>query len=380
MTLPAVRYGEAALADVMPSVLASLGVAGEPNPLGLAESSRTVVLLVDGMGWELLHRHPDVAPFLTSLSGRPLTAGFPSTTATSLSSLGTGLPPGMHGLTGYTSYVEELGEPIGWLGWQPAAGGEDLRERLVPEQVQPERTAFQRATDAGVDVTLSAPMQFVGSGLTRAVLRGGSHPGTLTPGDVLAQTAAGSRAGSRSLVYCYLAELDLIGHVRGSESDAWLDQLRVVDDFARALAERLPADATLLVTADHGMVNVAEEEQVDFDATPSLSDGVHALAGEPRMRHVHVESGALDSVLAAWRSELGARMWIGRRDEAIAAGLFGPVVTDTARSRIGDVLAIAQGSVGVVRRKVEPMLSSLTGQHGALTDDELLVPLLRNVG
>jgi hypothetical protein len=376
MTLPTIRYGEASLADLMPSVLASLGVAGERNALQLPESTRTVVLLVDGMGWELLRRHPDVAPFLTSLAGRPLTAGFPATTATSLSSLGTGLPPGGHGLTGYSSYVEELDETVGWLGWAPSAGGPDLRERLVPEQVQPARTVFERATEAGVAVTLAAPMQFVGSGLTRAVLRGGSHPGTVAAGDVLAQAVAGARAGERALVYCYLAELDLVGHVRGSESDAWRDQLRLVDDVARGLADRLPAGTTLLVTADHGMVDVAQDEQVDYDSCAALSDGVHALAGEPRMRHVHVVPGALDAVLAAWRAEVGDRMWVGRREEAIAAGLFGPVVTDAARGRIGDVLAVAHGSVGVVRRTVEPMLSSLTGQHGAATPEELLVPLL----
>lgn len=380
MTLPHVRYGEAALADLMPSVLASLGVEGESNALQLPDASRTAVLLVDGMGWELLRRHPDAAPFLTSLAGRPLTAGFPSTTATSLASLGTGMPSGSHGLTGYSSYVDEVSAPVGWLAWRPVAGGDDLREQLVPEQLQPARTVFERATDAGVSVTVAAPMQFVGSGLTRAVLRGGGYPGAVTPGDVVAQVATGVRAGDRSLVYCYVAELDLVGHVRGAESDAWLDQLRLVDDVARALAERLPTDATLLVTADHGMVNVSHDEQVDFDATPALSDGVAFLAGEPRMRHVHVEPGAFDSVLAAWRAEVGDRMWVGSREDAIAAGLFGPVVTDAAAGRIGDVLAIAHGGVGVVRRKVEPMLSSLTGQHGALTPDELLVPLLHTGG
>ena len=376
--LPRIRYGEASLSDVMPSVLASLSVPNEPNVLGLPETSRRVVLLVDGMGWELLRRQPEAAPFLSSLPGRPLTVGFPTTTATSLASLGTGLPSGVHGLTGYSSFVEELDDPVSWLAWRPAAGGGDLRERLVPEQVQPAATVFERAVAAGVAVRVASPMPFVGSGLTRAVLRGGSYPGSVAPGDLVAQVAAGARAGSRSLVYCYVPELDLVGHVRGAESDAWLDQLRLVDDTARALADRLPDDASLLVTADHGMVNVTPDEQVDFDSSAVLSDGVHALAGEPRVRHVHVLRGALESVLATWQAELGDRMWVGRREDAVAAGVFGPAVSDAARGRIGDVLAIASGSVGVVRRTVEPMLSSLTGQHGALTDDELLVPLLHS--
>lgn len=375
--LPSIRYGESALADVMPSVLASLGVPDEPNPLRLPDTARAVVLLVDGMGWELLRRHPDAAPFLSGLAGRPLTAGFPSTTVTSLTSLGTGLPPGAHGLTGYSSYVEEVGDAVNWLAWRPVGRSEDLRERLHPEDVQPLPTAFERATDAGVTVTTATAAHFEGSGLTRAALRGGRFAGSYTWGDSLALALDSVRRGNRSLVYSYLSELDLIGHVRGSESDAWLAQLNLVDDFARLLAEQLPADARLLVTADHGMVTVPEEGRVDVDASGVLLDGVVCVAGEPRARHVHARTGAAGDVLAAWKAELGDRMWIGSRDDAIAAGLFGPEVSTVARQRIGDVVAISLTTdVAVVRRKAESTLSSLPGQHGALTDDELLVPLL----
>ena len=374
LTVP--RYGEASLSDLLPSVLASLGVAGEANPLELADTARAVVLLVDGMGWELLQRHPECAPFLTSLTGRPLTAGFPSTTVTSLSSFGTGLPPGVHGMSGYTSYVEEVGDSVNWLAWRPVGSGKDLRDRLVPEDVQQSSTAFERAADAGIAVTMAAPAHFEGSGLTRAVLRGARYAGSVGWGDTLALAADGADRGHRSLVYCYVSELDLIGHVRGAETDAWLAQLRMVDAFAEQLAARIPRDARLYVTADHGMVTVSEEGRVDVDSSTVLSDGVVALGGEPRARHVHTRPGAAAEVLSAWQAELGDRMWIGSRDDAVSAGLYGPVVTTAARQRIGDVVAIAQGDVAVVQRKKESMLSALPGQHGALTDDELLVPLL----
>ena len=376
--LPTVRYGDAALSDLLPSVLASLGLPGERNPLSLPDSRRTVVLLVDGMGWESLRRHPQAAPFLTGLAARALTAGFPSTTVASLASLGTGLPSGEHGLTGYTSWVEEVEKTVNWLAWQPVGErrGGDLREHLVPEALQPQPTTFERAVEAGVEVTVVSSAQFEGSGLTRAVLRGGQYAGSVTAGDAVAQAAAGARRGDRSLVYCYTPDLDLVGHVRGPETDAWLTQLRLVDAFAEELAGRLPAGATLLVTADHGMVTVGEDARVDYDATPELAEGVRALAGEPRARHVHAEPGQAGRVLAAWQARLGDRMWVGRREDAVGAGLFGPSVTATARQRIGDVVAIATGDVAVVRRSVEPGFSALTGQHGALTADELLVPLL----
>ena len=374
--LPIPRYGDAALADLLPSVLAAMGVPGERAVLGLPELTRVVVLLVDGLGLELLRRHPDDAPFLTSLTCRTLTAGFPSTTVASLASFGTGLTPGEHGLTGYTSWVEEVGAAVGWIRWAPANGTEDLRPRLVPEQVQPAATAFQRADADGIAVTVAAPAHFEGSGLTRAVLRGGRFRGAVTPGDAIAHAVEGSRGPGRSLVYCYTPDLDLTGHVRGVDSQAWVEQLSLVDRYAEQLAARLPRGTHLLVTADHGMVDVDAQDRVDVDASDVLQAGVLALAGEPRARHVHAEPGAAGDVLATWSAELGDRMWVGSRDDAVAAGLFGPRVSEAARRRIGDVVAIATSSIAVVQQTTSPMMSNLRGQHGALTDDELLVPLL----
>lgn len=370
-------YGTGALSDLLPAVLASLGVAGEPDVLGLPETGRAVVLLVDGLGAELLRRHEGEAPFLSSLTARSLTAGFPATTVTSLSSLGTGLAPGEHGLTGYTSWVQEVDASVGWLGWTPVGSHDDLRERLVPEQVQPRKTVFERAEAAGVEVTVAAPAQFEGTGLTRAVLRGGRYRGSVTPGDAIAHAVTGSGLGSRSLVYCYTPDLDLTGHVRGVDSDAWRAQLRLVDRFAEELAARLPAGTALHVTADHGMVDVPDNSKVDADDDENgLMAGVLALAGEPRARHVHALPGAEAEVLARWQELLGDRMWVGTGVDAVSTGLLGPVVTPAARARTGDVVAIATGDVAVVRREVEPFFSALLGQHGALTADELLVPLL----
>jgi hypothetical protein len=374
--LPVPRYGEAALADLLPSVLSALGVDGEPNPLGVAAVQRAVVLLVDGLGWEGLRANPTAAPFLASLPGRPLTAGFPATTVTSLSSLGTGLPPGEHGMTGYSSYVEEVGTAVNWLAWRAIGSADDLRDRLVPEVVQPRQTAFERAEAAGISVSTVIPGQFDGSGLTRAALRGGRFTGSIATGDVAARAADAADRGHRSLVYAYTSELDLIGHVRGPASDAWLVQLSLVDALAAQLAARLPSGSALFVTADHGMVEVPDEGKVDADEDAELAEGVVALAGEPRARYVHTRPGAAGDVLATWRARLGGGMWVLSRDEAIAAGLFGPAVTADARARIGDVIALAHAPVGVVQRRRERTLSSLLGQHGSLTDAELLVPLL----
>jgi hypothetical protein len=375
-TPPIPRYGEASLSDVMPSVLAGLEAGGD-NRLGLANAQRFVVMLVDGMGLLGLREHAAAAPYLSSMQCAELTAGFPSTTVTSLASLSTGVPAGQHAMTGYSSYMAEIGGAVNWLAWREVGSKDDLRDRLVPEVVQPQQTAWQQAADAGVSVTTVSSRDFEGTGLTRAVFRGGGYAGTTTGGDAVALAADACDRGHRSLVYAYASELDFVGHVRGPGTDAWVAQLALIDRQVEALASRLPAGTTLLVTADHGMVDMRQDETVDADVEGSpLRDGVIALAGEPRMRHVHARPGAIDDVLATWRSSLGDHAWVITGDEAIRLGLFGPIVTPLARARIGDVLAIARDGMGVVQRRRESTLSSLAGHHGALTDHELLVPLL----
>jgi hypothetical protein len=303
--------------------------------------------------------------------------GFPSTTVTSLASLGTGLPPGEHGFTGYATYVGEIRAVVNWLAWRPVGEGGDLRERVVPEDVQPLPTVWERAEAAGIATTVCTFDSFAASGLTRAVLRGGRWGGTLAEGDLVARAADAADRGHRSLVYAYLSALDLVGHMRGADSDAWRAQLGIVDRIAEQLAERLPAGSLLLVTADHGMVSVPDGAKVDYDATPALQQGVTALAGEPRMRHVHVRPGAVADVVAAWTELLGPTWAVLPGDDAVDRGLFGPVVSARVRRRIGDVLALALGDGGVVERRRLPRISAMPGQHGSVTDDELLVPLLR---
>jgi hypothetical protein len=372
------RWGRATLADVMPAALASLGVEQRPDPFGLGDAARVVVLLVDGLGSVDLAAHADAAPYLTSLPATELTAGFPSTTVTSLTSLATGLPAGEHGLPGYTTWEADRRQAVAWLGWHPVGSGDDLREELPPEQVQPHPTVWERAEAAGVATAVVNARRFEGTGLTRAAFRGGRYVGVLSDGDAAASVAAAADRGHRSLVYAYLPQLDLMGHVRGPGSDPWLAELSLVDGYAALLAERLPAGTTLLVTGDHGMVELDRNEVVDADGEtegPVLREGVVAVAGEPRMRHVHAQPGAAGDVLAAWRSVVGARAWVGSGDEAVQRGLFGPVVTSAARARIGDVVAIARGGAAIVQSRRESRMSAMPGHHGSLTDRDVLVPL-----
>ena len=239
-------------------------------------------------------------------------------------------------------------------------------------------TTFERAAAAGIAVSVIAGAQFTGSGLTRAVLRGGRYVGVHALGDLAA--CVESALADAGFCYGYHSELDLLGHVYGPGSTPWRMQLRQVNTLVESIVEGLPAGGLLAVVADHGMVAVDAAEAVDIDASEVLMDGVDAIGGEPRARHVYVADGAADAVLAAWRETLAQRAWVVSRDEAIAAGWFGDRVGDDARYRIGDVVAAARGTAGFMRRTAEPLLSALIGQHGSLTDAEQRVPLLLAYG
>jgi hypothetical protein len=372
--IPVPAFGGGSLADVLPAVLAGLAVPGDAPALDLPAASRVCVVLVDGLGWNALRARPDEAPFLTSLLGNPgsrsITSVFPTTTPIALTSFGTGLTPGEHGIVGLLLRLPENGQVVDTLA---------LPAQVDMRAMQPRPTAFERAVAAGVEVTRIGPKHFDGAGLSEAGLRGGSYAGAESVGERVDATYDAVRRGERALAYVYLGTLDATGHRRGCTSAAWSHELTHMDRVVEQIANALPAGAALVVTSDHGMVDVPFENRWDVADTPSLSAGVEVVAGDLRGVHVHARPGATSDVLAAWRTTLGADFWVLSRDEAIETGLYGPVL-EHAYHRIGDVVALASDTSAVVDSRVmSPGLLALVGLHGSVTEDELVVPLLTSV-
>ncbi len=368
------EYGRRSLAEVLPAAIAALGgPAGSPDALSLPRSRAVALLLIDGLGHELLRAHAADAPFLAGLGDAgPLTVGFPSSTVVSLASLGTGLPPGAHGLVGTSMRVgRDVLDALHWRKHAPK--GRDLRAVLIPEDVQPYPTALERAAAACIGVTTVSGAAFRGSGLTRAALRGGVYRGVYAMGDLAAEMITALQRPGQQFVYGYHADLDGLGHQHGPGSLPWRLQLRQIDGLAALIAEALPSDALLLVTADHGMVTV--DRKFDADTHPDLRRDVAAVGGDGRARHVYARSGAAANVLATWKSVLGDAAWVVPGKQAIADGWFGPLGPHVV-DRIGDIVVAARGSAAVTRTVAEPVISGLPGQHGSLSAEEQLVPLL----
>lgn len=374
-------YGHGTLAEVVPSVLASLGVEGFANTLGLSPTARACVLVVDGLGWELVRDHPAGAPFLATLvdGSEPISAVFPSTTAASLASLGTGLPPGEHGLVGYTFAVPGRDRPMNALRWELYGIGPhvDLAGECPPERVQPHPTLMQRAEVAGMPVSVVGPRDHERSPLTRAILRGGRYVVADEAGALVERTSEALSATARAAVYAYYPWLDAAAHIHGVASERWDEQLRIVDGIVAGIAERLRPGAVLYVTADHGMVDADPGELADVGDEPAFLAGVRALGGEARMRHVYARPGAAGDVLATWSDLLAGRARVMSDEQVVAEGWFGPRVEDHARPRIGDVVAAMIAPGGVVQREVDPLQASLRSHHGSATPRELRVPLFR---
>lgn len=375
---PAYRAG--ALSDVVPAIGAALGVppvpgrGREPGPWTPRPTRKACLLLIDGMGLRLLTGHARHAPFLSELLrrqgvGHTLTAGFPSTTSTSLASVGTGLPPGAHGMLGYRLMVPASGRLMNFLRWD---------QNVDPLQWQPRATMFERLSAAGVAVTHVSAPRFADSGLTRSVFRGARFAGGESADDRAERALEALNAAERTFVYLYYRDLDFIGHTTGVGSARWREELAYVDGMVQRFAERLPPDATLYVTADHGMVDVPQDRRIDMDQDWELRAGVALLGGEARARHVYATPGAARDVLAIWQERLDGIAVVRPREQAVAEGWFGPPdeVDPSMAARVGDVIVAMRGDWAVIASEREAVDSRQIGMHGSLTATEQLVPLL----
>ena len=360
-------YGSGSLADLLPSVSAVLGVPGAADVLGLRELlgdvDRVAVVLVDGLGAYQLPLMKTHAPGLDRLAARTLTSGFPSTTPVSLVTLGAGVPPGEHGVLGFTLLMPD-GCVLNHIQW-----GDDP----PPASWQPVPTRFELATAAGVRVTQVTRPEFQGTGLTVAANRGASFVGASSH-VALATGMIGALRSGPGLVYGYHPDLDKAGHLFGVGSAEWQSAAADVGTLVDALVDGLPPRSALLVTADHGQFNVPAADRVDLSAL-DLPEVV-AITGEPRVRYLHVKPCAASSVASRMRSLFGDRAWVLTRAEAIGSGLFGPVAPRHA-DRIGDVVVVCLGrTVALATAAEPPILGRMIAYHGSVTAAEMTIPLL----
>jgi hypothetical protein len=359
------------LSQVTPSIFSSLGLDSAVDHLnvGISPNGRELLFLIDGFGFDTLSKYADVMPTMSRMFNHGLVqTSFPSTTATSLATLTTGELPGVHGMLGYTVQVPRSGgRLLNALKWD---------ERVDPENWQPVETLFQRAVKVGISVTHVAAKRYENSGFTRAVFRGAEYKGANVVADLVSETKQALQK-TPSFVYLYVNDLDNAGHSDGVGSDKWIAALSAIDQMVSQLMKEVPKGTRIWVTSDHGMINV--EEKIIIGQDNPLLTGVSVIAGEPRARHLYLESDSVQArvdVASLWQQYLQEKALVLTREQAISSDLFGAQLSADAVDRMGEVIAIARGGLVLLDPERADKEGAMVGHHGSDSEIESQVGLL----
>jgi hypothetical protein len=360
-------YSGANVCGIVPALLA--GPRPElPSwfPAPVLDARSVVLVVLDGLGWEQLRSRAAAAPTIAAMAGGPITTVAPSTTATALTSISTGLTPAEHGIIGYRTLLG--GEVTNMLRW--ASGDRDRRRNAPPTSVQP-APAF-----CGQRVPVVTAHELTATPFSEAHLRPGEMIGYRAASSMPVLVARQVVAGA-AFVHAYYAGVDRIAHERGF-GDFYDAELAVADALVADLLDRVGPDTAVIVTADHGQVDVGDRL---IEPSRQLLDLVSLQSGEGRMRWFHARRGAARDLLAAAVAEFSDTGWVRSREQVIDEGWFGRSMPAPIAARLGDVVVAAREPVSYVD-PTDTGPFELVCRHGSLTSAEMLVPLVaaRGVG
>ncbi len=353
-------YEGACLSNVVPALLDRMPPAPPWLPTAAVDAAQVVLLVLDGLGFEQLDARRPLAPTLAAMQGHAISTVAPSTTATALSSLTLGCPPGEHGVVGYR--INVAGDVLNVLRWQTPGG--DARQGIPPDDIQ-SRSAFR-----GHRPPVVTRAEFADTGFTSAHLGEVRFRGWRVPSTLVTEVRQLLRAGE-PFVYAYYDGIDKVAHEYGL-GEHYDAELVAVDRVVADLASALPPGAALVVTSDHGQV------QVGASVVPvheEVMAHVELLSGEGRFRWLHARPGQVDALDEAARSCHGDAAWVRSRDQVVAEEWFGPKVSDAALRRFGDVVLAAHDPVAF-DDPADTGPYRLQARHGSLTAAEMLVPLV----
>ena len=353
-------YNGACIANVVPALLNPGADQPAWMPKIAFEAPQVVLLVVDGLGWLQLSERSSVAPTLSGMQGQAIDSVCPTTTSTALTSITTGLSPGQHGVVGYR--IATGPGVLNVLRW--AVDGRDARESEPPEKFQSvESFVAQRPP-------IVTRAEFVNSGFTRAHLEGARFRGYRVTSTLVTEVGDALRR-HEPFVYAYYDGLDKVGHEFGL-AEHFDAELGFIDRLVGDLLDVLPPGGVLLVTADHGQVDVGDRL---VPLHPEVQTLCSMQSGEARFRWLHARPGRADDLLAVAAARYADTGWVVGVDQVIDEGWFGPTVSDVARARLGDVALVAREDVAYVD-PVDTGPYNLVGRHGSLTEAEVRVPLL----
>jgi predicted AlkP superfamily pyrophosphatase or phosphodiesterase len=338
-------------------------------PQSAGRAAQVVLLVVDGLGWEQLRARSHLAPTLSSAEGidRSITSVAPTTTAAALTSITTGRPPSDHGILGYRLVGGTGEEILNMLRWTLGSGRDnDARQSVPAHSFQP----LPSFAGSSRPVPVVSKDEFGGTGFTAAHLGNSPLHGYKVPSSLPVEVGRLLDAGE-PLVYAYYDGIDKVAHAHGL-GDLYDAELRAVDRMVADLVGVLPPGAVLVVTADHGQIDVGPRVEILGRDVMSM---VRFFSGEGRFRWIHARAGATDELAAALRQCYGETTWVRGRDQLVDERWFGGPLDADLTSRLGDVALIPFAPLAFMD-PADTGENRLACRHGSLTTDEMLVPLV----
>lgn len=333
---------------------------------GLESSAQILIVFVDGLGLTLLESHFGHAATLRAhrSSTTPARTIVPSTTAAAITAFGTGSQPGQTRMVGYSvAHPSGKKQQMNLLAFD---------QGIDAENWQPVPTLCERLAAQDIESVVISPPNFAHSGLTRAALRGSHHHGAVSLNERIDTAIRALRQGV-PVVYLYWSDIDHCGHKYGCASQQWIGALEEFDAGMRTLLSCLPAGVQTILTADHGMIDIHQRDIIDVARTPELKQGVRLIAGETRAIHLHAQPGYAHDLRQRWMEYLSERAWVLTPEQARQLMGEGPGI-----ELIGDALVLMKEAYGVVDSRVQTSGAiQLVGVHGSITDDEMLIPVMR---
>lgn len=353
-------YAGACTSNVMNALLDGPDDPPAWMPSEVAGADQVVLLVVDGLGWTQMLDRLDLLPNIARLARSRITTVCPTTTATALTSITSGLTPGEHGVMGYRMHIR--GEVLNVLRWSTGRG--DARESIDPLEVQPNE-AF-----GGQRPPVVTRAEFIATGFTEAHLHPVRFVGYRMPSTMCAEAERLLNEGE-PFVYVYYDGIDKVAHEYGL-GDFYAAELAAVDRIVGYLANRLPPGAALVVTSDHGQVDVGDHL---VRLPPEVLALVASMSGEGRFRWLHAVPGGSAELAARCADLYEDSAWVVTRDQVIDEGWFGPTVTASSRALLGDVALVPFRPIAF-EDPADTGPFVLQSRHGSMTADEVYVPLL----
>ena len=337
------------------------------DPGELSRSSKIMLIVIDGMGYNYVKRNASGTVLENMLKGS-MTSVFPSTTGAAIPSFHTGLPPQQHACTGWFMNLKELGAVSTTLLFTPRA----MKRQVYPKKdfdrsIVMDKPTFETGINAdyvGVrpsDIALETDLGYNSlSGFYRQLLRAAKGDG-------------------KRYIFGYWPQFDHLCHEYGVASEEVKEHFNELTGFITDLKKRLEGSGTrIIITADHGMIDTTDETRIDLREYKEIYDCLSLpLCGDVRAVYCYVRLSKAETFEALVKEQLSEYCDIYRSEDLVERGIFGKFTPDKRLyERIGDFVIIPKANYAIVDNLHDKEKPSMVGMHSGVDEDEMLVPLL----